>query len=419
SGRRDDPADSGRARGRVMHIVVVGNSIAADCLLAALSQRRQSASMSITVIGSEPHPAYNRVLLSQVLAGELSTDDIGLRSQAWYEQNGIDIRSGAKVAQINRTAQTVQCDTGDSIAYDKLVLATGARARLPTGNAPPLKGIKVFRTLDDAAALSNSPKGTHTVVFGGGLLGLEAAAGLLAQGLEVTLVHRNDWLLNRQLDPEAGALLLSNLQARGLQVELGAELVAIEGDASLTGVTLSNGKRLAAEQVVFATGIQPRTELAVAAKLEVNRGVVVDAHMQTRDRNIFALGECAEVAGETVGLVPPIRDQATALANTLLCRPAGGYSKRDHAAQLKIAGIDVFSAGDVNTQSEHVILYDDPLTPARRKLVLEDGKLKAIMLYGDVRDGPWLHSLMVNGTDTHALRDRLLFGKAYCEGLAA
>ncbi|MEM7378005.1 MAG: FAD-dependent oxidoreductase [Pseudomonadota bacterium] len=402
-----------------MHIVVVGNSIAADCLLGELSQRRQQQAVSVTVVGAEQHNAYNRVQLSQVLAGDAEERAIALRDADWYAGNGVRLLTGVQVASIDRSAQRVQLDTGDDLTYDKLVLATGARARVPAAADASLAGVRVFRTLDDARTLIDTPASDHTVVFGGGLLGLEAAAGLLARGRGVTLVHRNAWLLNRQLDAAAGQLLLDNLVARGLKVHLNNELAAVVGDDAVRSVTLDDGTEIPAQQLVFATGIEPRTELAVDAALAVNRGVVVDRYLETADPAIFALGECAECAGETVGLVPPIRHHAAVLADTLLGRQAEPYARREHAAQLKVAGIDVFSAGDVNADTEHVILFDDPLTPARRKLVLEDGRLVAIMLYGDVRDGPWLHSLMQNGTDTHTLRDRLLFGRAYCEGLAA
>ncbi|MEM9603267.1 MAG: FAD-dependent oxidoreductase [Pseudomonadota bacterium] len=402
-----------------MHIVVVGNSIAADCLLGELFQRRQQQAVSVTVIGAEHHSAYNRVQLSQVLAGDADSSAIALRDTDWYTGNGVRLMTGVQVTSIDRSTQRVHLDSGDDLAYDKLVLATGARARVPAAADASLAGVQVFRTLDDARALIDTPASEHTVVFGGGLLGLEAAAGLLARGRTVTLVHRNGWLLNRQLDDAAGRLLLDNLVARGLSVHLNAELATVNGDTAVQSVTLDDGTEIPAQQLVFATGIEPRTELAVDAALAVNRGVVVDRSLQTADPVVFALGECAECAGETVGLVPPIRDHAAVLADTLLGRPGQPYVRREHATQLKVAGIDVFSAGDVNAHTDHVILFDDPLTPARRKLVLEDGRLVAIMLYGDVRDGPWLHSVMQNGTDTHALRDRLLFGRAYCEGLAA
>ena len=402
-----------------MHIVIIGNSIAADCLIEELGRHTSGPALDITVIGDEPHRAYNRVLLSQVLSGDVSDGSIALRTPNWQSNHRIRYRQGLRVEEIDRAAQQVALDNGEQLPYDRLVLATGARASLPKGVDPTLHGVRVFRTLDDAHTLINTPKGSHTIVFGGGLLGLEAAAGLLSLGVRVTLVHRNAWLLNRQLDRAAGRLLLANLQRRGLLVELGSTVSAVEGDRHVRAVRLDSGRCLSATQIVFATGITPRAELALAAGLPVNRGVMVDDHLQSPDPCVFALGECAECSGETVGLVSPIRDQAKVLARTLLGQSGAPYTHRAHAAQLKVAGIDVFSAGDVNHEGEQTMVFDDPLTPARRKLVLENGRLKAIMLFGDVRDGPWFNALMQKGIDTRALHDRLLFGKAYCEGLAA
>lgn len=402
-----------------MHIVIVGNSIAADSLLGELCELTPAFPLAVTVIGAEPHAAYNRVQLSQVLAGDVSASGISLREPDWAPPHRVRFMTGVRVDAIDRRQQRVCLNNGDTLSYDKLVLATGARARLPEAANAEMAGVHPFRTLDDAKTLIDTPKGAHTVVFGGGLLGLEAAAGLLARGSAVTLVHRNGWLLNRQLDAAAGRLLLANLQARGLRVELDSELSEIEGETSVTGVRLNTGRRLETTQVVFATGIAPRAELAAAASLEVNRGVVVDDRLCTADPTVFALGECAECAGETVGLVSPIYDHARVLAHALVDGDDIRYRRRDHATQLKVAGIDVFSAGDVNNDGEQVMVFDDPLTPARRKLILEQGRVKAIMLYGDVRDGPWFYQLLQRGIDTRALRDRLLFGKAYCEGIAA
>lgn len=402
-----------------MRLVVVGNSIAADCLLAAIQRHTPPADLSITVIGEEPHTAYNRVALSQLLSGELDQAAIRLRDDSWYAQHKITTRLGRQVVSIDRADGAVELDSGERIPYDKLVLATGARARLPAGTTLADERIEVFRTLDDARSLIDTSPGDHTVVLGGGLLGIEAAAGLLARGGSVTLVHRNGWLLNRQLDRPAGELLASSLRARGLAITLDAEVSAIEHRGARCIVHLNNGTLLEAQRVVCATGIEPRCELARDAQLEVNRGIVVDPYLRTSDPRVFALGECAECAGETVGLVPPIRDHASVLAKALCGHPGTPYRRRDHAVQLKVAGIDVFSAGDINAASEQSIIFDDPLTPARRILSLQDGRIKAIMLYGDTRDGPWLNALLQAQTDTRACHDRLIFGRAYCAGLAA
>ena len=395
-------------------IVVVGNGMAGQRLLSELVARGRNGGMC--AVGAEPQEAYNRILLSSVLAGDKSFEDIALAGRPWYAANGIELITGETVESIDRTAKTVHTASGRIVPYDRLVLATGSRPirlKLP---GIDLDGVATFRDLADVARMCALPVGARAVVVGGGLLGLEAAAGLVRRGAQVSVVHLANDLMERQLDAPAASLLAEALAARGIGLHLGAQTQAILGtDGRVTGVRLAGGEAIPADLVVLAVGIAPETALARDAGLACGRGLLVDDSMRTSDPDIFALGECVEHRGQVFGLVGPIWEQARVLADTLCDRPAG-YEGSALATSLKVSGIDLFSAGTVREGPEaETLVFADPAIPAYRKLVLREGRLEGALLYGDIEDASWYAELIASARGVEALRDRLIFGRAHAE----
>ena len=395
-------------------IVVVGNGMAGQRLLSELVARGRSG--GLTAIGAEPHEAYNRILLSSVLAGDKSFADIALAGRPWYAANGIELVTGETVEAIDRGAKTVRTLAGHDIRYDKLVLATGSRPirlKLP---GVDLDGVATFRDLADVSRMCALPAGSRAVVVGGGLLGLEAAAGLVRRGVAVSVVHLAPDLMERQLDAPAASLLADALAARGISLHLGAQTEAILGDdGKATGVQLADGTVLPADLVVLAVGIVPEATLARAAGLACKRGVIVDDTLCTDDPAIYALGECVEHRGQTFGLVGPIWEQARVLADTL-CGRSASFEGSAPATSLKVSGIDLFSAGIVREGPDaQTLVLADPAAPVYRKFVLRDGRLEGALLYGDVEDAAWYAELIATACDVDALRDRLAFGRAYAD----
>ena len=404
-------------------LVIVGMGMAAARLVDELTTRALGR-YSIAVIGAEPRRAYNRVLLSSLLAGEVDEKDIELKPASWWRERGVTTVFGRRVERIDREASRVILDDGAYVAYDRLVLATGSDAiRLPLPGAD-LPGVLTFRDLADIERIRGRMKmGARAVVIGGGLLGLEAAYGLAKAGVQTSVVHLMDRLMERQLDAEAGALLRDAMQARGIGVHLEAQTKAIVGDGKAEAVELGDGTRLPADLVIMSVGVRPQCDLARAAGLDVGRGVVVDDRMTTSDPRIHALGECAQHRGVAYGLVEPAYEQARALAGA----PAGvasSYEGSVIATNLKVYGVAVFSAGDfaggAGTQS--IVLRDRGLK-TYRKLVLsrENGvsRLVGCVLYGDAQDGLWYFELIKSGAPVDAFRDVLAFGRGLSEKQAA
>ena len=395
-------------------IVVVGNGMAGQRLLSELVARGRSGGMC--AIGAEPQEAYNRILLSSVLAGDKSLADIALAGRPWYAANGIELISGDAVEAIDRSAKTVRTASGRVVSYDRLVLATGSRPirlKLP---GIDLDGVATFRDLADVTRMCTLSAGARAVVIGGGLLGLEAAAGLVRRGVSVSVVHLASDLMERQLDAPAASLLAEALAARGIKLHLGAQTQAILGTGGrVAGVRLVGGETIPADLVVLAVGIAPETALACAAGLACGRGLLVDDAMRTSDPDIFALGECVEHRGHVFGLVGPIWEQARVLAETLCDRPAS-YEGSALATSLKVSGIDLFSAGTVREGPDaETLVFADPAIPAYRKLVLREGRLEGALLYGDIEDASWYAELIASARSVEALRDRLVFGRAHAE----
>jgi len=391
-------------------LVVVGNGMAG---MACVEQiLKHAPKFDITVFGDETHVNYNRILLSSVLAGEKAADDIVLNSLEWYAKNGIRLRLGARVSDVDPAAKTVRGDDGSLTAFDKLLLATGSNPLIPPIEGTKKDGVYVFRNLDDTRALlERAGGGVKAVVIGGGLLGLEAARGLKVQGCEVTVIHLMDTLMERQLDPTGGGYLKSKMECLGIRVLLERSTTAILGNGNVEGVAFKDGLAIEANLVVIAAGIRPNVELAKKAGLEVNRGIVVNDFMETSHPDIFAVGECVEHNGVCYGLVAPLLEQGKILAATITGNKGPRYAGTLTAAKLKIAGVDVFSAGDFSEKAlgTDVVRYEDAALGTYKKLTLRDGKLIGAILVGDTSDSHRYMDWLRTQEDLTPHRKQLLF----------
>ncbi len=376
---------------------------------------KRNPEFDITIFGDETHVNYNRIMLSLVLAGEKSADEIVLNDADWYRSNKIRARLGVKIAGIDRHARIVTDEQGESTPYDRLILATGSKAFIPPIPGVDKDNVHVFRTLDDTHALmAKARKGLKTVVIGGGLLGLEAARGLQVRGCDVTVIHLADSLMERQLDATGGDYLRRRIEGLGIRVMLPRQTAAIMGNGHVDGLRFATGEELKADLVVIAAGIKPNADLGRIAGIEVNRGIVVNDFMETSDPQIFAVGECTEHRGQTFGLVAPLFDQARVLAATITDNRGPVFSAAAPATRLKIMGIDIFSAGATDDKAEGVetVRYEDPALGAYKKLLIKDNRLIGMILVGDVEDEQTYLDWMRSGTDLAPLRRQLLFPPA-------
>jgi nitrite reductase (NADH) large subunit len=400
-------------------LIIVGNGMAAARLCEELAARALGR-YAVAVIGEEPRLAYNRVLLSSVLAGEVRASDIALKPANWWSDRGVTLCYGAGVSAADIAARTVTLADGKALPFGKLVFATGSRPIcLPIPGAD-LPGVHTFRDIGDVASMSRAAgRGARVVVIGGGLLGIEAAYGLAKAGAAVTLVHLMDRLMERQLDAPAAALLKRAVEARGIRVLLEAATTRLVGSDRVEGVELKDGRMLAADAVVVAVGIKPNAQVAALAGITVNRGIVVDDHLGTNRPDVFAVGECAEHRGICYGLVEPAHDQARTLAERLAGREAR-YLGSINATNLKVSGVHVFSAGDFlgAPGTESIVLSDQGLG-TYRKLVIADGRMVGAVLYGDTTDSLWYLDLIRSGAAIDCFRDDLIFGRALAERQAA
>lgn len=390
-------------------LVVVGNGMAGiGCLEQIL---KYQPGFAVTVFGDETHVNYNRVLLSSVLAGEKDADDIVLNPLDWYLKHDIDLRIGVRIVEIDPVARVVVGDDGSRTTYDKLLLATGSNAWFPPIAGIDKDGVFAFRTLDDTRELlQRSAQGRKAVVIGGGLLGLEAARGLQVQGCDVTVVHLAPTLMERQLDPTGGGYLLEKLDALGVSVRCGMQTKAVLGETAVTGVEFADGTTLDAEIVVVAAGIRPNVELGRQAGLEVNRGIVVNDYMETSNPDIFAVGECVEHRGVCYGLIAPLLDQGKVLAATITGHRGPTYAGTLQAAKLKIAGVDVFSAGDWSDgEGAEPVRYEDPVLGIYKKVVVRGSKVSGLILVGDTSDSHRYMEWMRADEDVSDKRRQLLF----------
>ena len=396
-------------------LVIVGHGNAGARAVSEVLTRAPDQ-FNVTVIGEERGGSYNRVLLSSLLAGDRLRPEIDTHDRAWFAEHGVDLIDGDPVIRIDRAARQVVTASGRIVEYDLLLLATGSRAtKLPLPGAQ-LPGVQVFRTLNDVDTMvSAAAGGSSAVVIGGGLLGLEAAYGLIQQGMKVTLVHRGHSLMTQQLDARAGALLQRALEARGIRFCLGRNSQLIEGDARVEALLLDDGTRLPADLLVMAIGIQPNVELARASGLKVDRGIVVDDQLHTSDPRIDALGECVQHRGVCYGLVAPLYQQAETFARRLAGDTAAGYYGSLTSAQLKVSGIDLFSAGEFAADDAEILIFNDPRQGIYRRLNLRDGCVVGALLYGDVADALWFQELIETKRNISAARHLLLFGRGLAE----
>jgi nitrite reductase (NADH) large subunit len=397
-------------------LVVVGNGMAGIRALEELLKIAPEL-YQVTVFGAEPHPNYNRILLSPVLAGEQTVDEIILNPLSWYEEHGITLHKGKKVVRVDRVKRLVIAEDGTQAEYDRLLLATGSNPFILPVPGKDAKGVISYRDIADTEAMIDAAKSYRkAVVIGGGLLGLEAANGLMLRGMDVSVVHIMPWLMERQLDDTAGKLLQKSLEARGIRFEIGAQTEALipDKDGRVMAVKFKDGREIPADLVVMAAGIRPNTALAESMGLYCQRGIVVSDTMQTTtDPRIYAVGECAAHRGIAYGLVAPLFEQGRVCATHLAEFGIGRYAGSTTSTKLKVTGIDLFSAGDFSGgDGTEEILLNDPFGGVYKKLVIKDDKLVGACLYGDTVDGSWYFKLMREGRKIHDIRDKLMFGES-------
>ncbi len=398
-------------------LVIIGNGMAPGRMLEELLTVAPGR-YTITIFNAEPRVNYDRIMLSPVLSGEKKFEEIVIHGDGWYINNGIALYKGHKIVEIDRTAKTVTSDQGVCAPYDKLVIATGSVPFILPVPGKDLAGVLSYRDLDDVnAMLLAVQSGAKAVVIGGGLLGLEAAAGLKERGLDVTVLHVMPTLMERQLDPAAGYLLQKAVEARGIKVVTKAETKAILGTTKVEGVELADGTVLPATLVVMAVGIRPNCTLAQTAGLEVKRGIVADVHMRTSDSNIFAVGECAEVGGHVYGLVAPLYRMAGVLAAQLTDQPSSGFAHAETPTKLKVTGIDVYSVGDfADGDDREEIVLRDASAGVYKRVILRGNRIIGTVLFGDTSDGAWFADLQKKQADVSNMRDTLIFGQSFQGG---
>jgi nitrite reductase (NADH) large subunit len=394
-------------------LVVIGNGMAGMRTVEELLKLDRGM-YRITVFGAEPHGNYNRILLSPVLAGEKTVDDIMLHTREWYAANDVTLHAGDPVVRIDRRKRVVHARSGLAVPYDRLLIATGSKPFIVPVPGHQLPGVIGFRDLHDVdAMLAAARSGGRAVVIGGGLLGLEAANGLLRRGMEVSVVHVTGSLMNQQLDPPAADLLRAALERRGLRILLNRQTAEILGGERVERVRFAGGEEIPADLVVMAAGVRPNVELAKSAGLHVERAIVVDDTLQTYDPRVYAVGECVQHRRSTFGLVAPIWDQARVCAAHLAGAGHRRYVQQATATKLKVTGVDLYSAGDiVGLEGSEDLVLRDRRGGVYKRLVVAGNRLTGAVLYGDVADGPWYFDLIQKRTDISSIRDQLLFGQA-------
>jgi len=402
-----------------MKLVMVGNGMAGVRALEELLKIAPDL-YEVTVFGAEPHPNYNRILLSPVLAGEQTLDEIILNPLKWYADHGITLHTNKRVVDVDRRRRVVIAEDGTQAAYDRLLIATGSNPFILPVPGKDLEGVIAYRDIADTNfMIETALTHKHAVVIGGGLLGLEAANGLILRGMQVTVVHIAPWLMDRQLDEVASKLLQKSLEERGLRFRIGAQTQALVGadDEGRSGrvkaVRFKDGTEVQADLVVMAAGVRPSTELAEKIGLHCNRGIVVSDTMQTiTDPRVYAVGECAAHRGIAYGLVAPLFEQGKVVANHLAEFGIGRYGGSQVSTKLKVTGIDLFSAGDfMGGEGTEAIVLSDPIHGVYKKLVLKGDKLVGACLYGDTADGSHYFQLIREGRSIRGRRDQLMFGE--------
>ena len=395
-------------------LVIVGAGMAPGRMLEKLMELAPDR-FEISIFNAEPRVNYDRIMLSSVLAGEKTFEDIIIHDDAWYAARGIRLFKGEKVARIDRARKIVESVGGIVAPYDRLVIATGSSPIVIPVPGATLPGVVTYRDLDDVEAMLQAARsGGSAVVIGGGLLGLEAAAGLNARGMEASVLHLMPTLMERQLDPAAGYLLAQTLEARGVRILCKADTAEIVGEDRVTGVRLKDGRTIHADLVVMAVGIRPNVALAKAAGLAVQRGILVEADLRTSDSDIFALGECVECDGQLFGLVAPLYEMAGVLARQLTGEADANFAPAATATKLKVTGVNLYSAGDfADADDREEIVLRDPARGIYKRLVLRDNRLLGAVMYGETADGPWFFDLIRKRIDVGDMRHTLIFGQSY------
>ncbi|BCP52387.1 nitrite reductase large subunit [Kaistia sp. 32K] len=401
-------------------LVIVGNGMAPGRMLEHLLEAAPDR-YQITIFNAEPRVNYDRIMLSPVLSGEKAYEEIVIHGDGWYIKHGITLYKGHRIVAIDRAAKTVTSDQGVTESYDKLVIATGSQPFIIPVPGKDLPGVLSYRDLDDVnAMLLAAQSRSRAVVIGGGLLGLEAAAGLRERGMDVTVLHVMPTLMERQLDPTAGYLLQKAVEQRGITVRTKANTRAIIGNGKVEGVELDTGEILTATLVVMAVGIRPNIGLAREAGLEVNRGIVTDDRMQTSDPDIFSVGECTEVGGRVYGLVAPLYEMARVAASALAESEDKRFVHADTPTKLKVTGIDLYSIGDfADGDDREEIILRDASAGIYKRVILQDNAIIGAVLFGETGDGAWFNELKKKATDISEMRDTLIFGQAFQGGASS
>jgi len=393
-------------------LVLIGNGMAGmrtvDELLKIAPDK-----YDITVFGAEAHGNYNRIMLSPVLAGDKTIDEIIIHDLQWYHDNNVTLHVNKTVTKIDKENSLVQAEDGTSVHYDRLILATGSNPFILPVAGKDLAGVISFRDINDVNIMLETAK-THkkAIVIGGGLLGLEAANGLMIQGMDVSVVHNNNTLMNQQLDQTASDLMLAQLQAKGMHFLMDHDTAELIGQDRVEKVRFKDGSEVEADLVVMAVGVRPNISLAQESGIACERGVLVDDTLKTYATNIYAVGECVQYRNQTFGLVAPLYEQAKVCANQLANVAGEKYVSAATSTKLKVTGIDLFSAGDfIGDDDCEVLLFNDPARFLYKKLVLRDNQIIGTVLYGDTTDGNWYFSLLNEKQDISAIREDILFGQ--------
>ncbi|HHE7122751.1 TPA: nitrite reductase large subunit NirB [Staphylococcus aureus] len=382
-------------------LVMIGNGMAGIRTIEEILERANDL-YDITVIGKEPYPNYNRIMLSNILQNKMTVEETIMNPYEWYEEHDIKLITNDPVVDVDRTNQNVTTANGIEVAYDKLIFATGSKAFVIPVPGSTLPSVIGWRTIDDTEQMMNIAKTKKkAIVIGGGLLGLECARGLLDQGMEVTVLHLAEWLMEMQLDRKAGNMLKADLEKQGMKFEMQANTTEILGEDDVEGVKLADGREIPADLVVMAVGIRPYTEVAKESGLDVNRGIVVNDVMQTSDSNVFAVGECAEHNGKVYGLVAPLYEQGKVLADHLTNKETNGYKGSTTFTSLKVSGCDLYSAGQIveNAEIKGIEIFNS-VDNNYKKIFLKDGNVVGAVLYGDIDDGSRFYNMMKKGEST-------------------
>lgn len=393
-------------------LVLIGNGMAGmrtvDELLKVAPDK-----YDITVFGAEPHGNYNRIMLSPVLAGDKKIDEIIIHDLQWYQDNEITLFTGKTIVEIDRTQQQVIAEDGTSASYDKLVIATGSVPFMLPIPGNELDGVISFRDINDVTTMIETAK-THkkAVVIGGGLLGLEAANGLMIQGMDVTVVHRGHILMNMQLDQTASDMMRSELEHKGIHFLMDYDTAEFIGQDRVEKVRFTDGSEIDADLVVVAAGIRPNITVAQVSGIQCDRGILVDDTLKTFSPNIYAVGECVQHRNQTFGLVAPLYEQAKVCANHLANMAQAKYISSATSTKLKVTGINLFSAGDFNgDETTEALIFKDLAKHIYKKIVVRDNVVVGVVLYGDTSDGNWYFSLLTEQTNIADMRETLVFGK--------